>query len=241
MNRRLKVVVNRPGCRPRDGGLRPRTGDRWRVAAGHGPGRDVRRPARRVGRARGARRPRAHGCCGQQRRGGSPGFGAGQLRGARLVSRIQDHESHPHVASWRQSGVADAVGRHPRGRAGEPGGRVRTTRQRLHHHVDPRRGRRAVGRSGRDGGSARADGRSGRADLRRRLPGRASPSQESDSADPLAHQLLCGRVSRGGHGARGGHHQARHGRLAQPPQLRLPRRVAQRHATRSPSAVRPSS
>ena len=93
----------------------------------------------------------------------------------------------------------------------------------------------ALRRSRRDGRPAGADGRPGRPDLRRRFPRRPPAAQGPDSADPLSQELLRRRVPRRRHGARRGHHQARHGRLAQPRQLRLPRHRRSTPATPSPA------
>ena len=68
----------------------------------------------------------------------------------------------------------------------------------------------------------------GRAGVRGRLPRRPPAAEGSDSADSLQQQLVLGRVPRSRHGPRRGDHPARHGRLARPRQLRLPRRVAER-------------
>ena len=107
--------------------------------------------------------------------------------------------------------------------------RRRPPRQRLHADAHAGGDRLAARRSGRDGRGAGAHGRAGRADFRQRLPRRPPAAEGSDPADPLSHQLVLGRVPRSRHDSRRGDHQARHGRLARPHQLRLPRRIAERH------------
>ncbi len=154
---------------------------------------------------------------------------ARQLPGAGVGRELQGDGPARHREARRQRGHDPPVGGHHRADRRRPGRkRGRPPRQRLHADAHAGRDRRALRRPGRDGRSARADGRARRAGLRRRLPRRPPAPEGSDPADPLQHQLVLGRVPRGRHGARRGHHAPRHGRVARPRQLRLQRRVAER-------------